>query len=519
MIDNKLEIVIICENEPIPAWLNDLISKLSNSNFSKISCLLFSNNKKKPRNSLSVLAYKKFDSRFSLSMNALEKLDISIPTIYKQSIFLNENFSISKTIESFNIHEIDLIISLVDDPIPQSISKVSKHGVWSLEHGLASNYPSGFIEVIEQHEVIDSKIISIKNNSKKILLHSYSSVDPFSVKRTMNSIYWKGSSLFYNLIKKLILSENDFGVEFVPINSEKKKIGLFTLSKSLYKKYNNYKNNSLKYFDQWTLMYNFENDISYSFKNFIEISSPEDRFWADPFIIFQDNEYFVFFEESLLSNPKGWISYFRLDENGNYTQPESILKKDYHLSYPSIFEFDGVHYMIPESSTTNKIDIFKCIDFPKKWEYHKTILNDISAVDPTIFQKNGKWWLFAGTIENAGISPSDELSLFYSDNPLSDDWISHPLNPIVSDVRKARPAGNIFEQNHNLLRPAQNSSYGYGYGISINKIKTIDESHYVESIDSQIIPNWDSEISGIHTINHTNNLTMIDAKYRRFRAA
>lgn len=518
MIDNKLEIVIICENEPIPAWLNDLIYQLNNSTFSKVSCLLFSKQEKKSRDSLSVLAYKKFDSRFSLSMNALEKQDISVSTIDKQIIFLNNKFSISKIIESFNINEIDLIISLIDNPIPQSVSQVSKYGVWTLEHGLVSNYPSGFIEVIEQHEIIDSKVISIKNNSKKILLHSYSAVDPFSVKKTMNSVYWKGSSLLYNLIKKLILLENDFGVDYVPINFENKKIGLFSLSKSLYNKYNNYKNNSLKYFDQWILMYNFEKAISYSFENFIKISPPKDRFWADPFTIFQDNEYYVFFEESLFSNPKGWISYFKLDENGNYTKPESVLKKDYHLSYPSIFEFDGIYYMIPESSETNKIDLFKCVDFPKKWEYHKTIMNDICAVDPTIFENNGKWWIFAGTRTNSGMSPSDELSLFYSDDPLSKNWTPHLQNPIVSDIRNARPAGNIFEKNQKLLRPAQNSSQGYGYGITINEIKTIDETNYVESINSQILPNWNNMISGIHTINHSNNLTVIDVKHKRIRA-
>ena len=45
--------------------------------------------------------------------------------------------------------------------------------------------------------------------------------------------------------------------------------------------------------------------------------------------------------------------------------------------------------------------------------------------------------------------------LFYSDDPTSTEWNPHPKNPIISDVRNARPGGHIFEYKNKILRPAQ----------------------------------------------------------------
>ena len=100
-------------------------------------------------------------------------------------------------------------------------------------------------------------------------------------------------------------------------------------------------------------------------------------------------------------------------------------------------------------------------------------MSDIDAVDSTILFHNNKWWLFTGIKENDGASNSDELFLFYSQDPTSDQWIPHPQNPIISDVRRARPAGKIFSYQNKLYRPSQNGSYHYGYGININRIKKI----------------------------------------------
>ena len=84
------------------------------------------------------------------------------------------------------------------------------------------------------------------------------------------------------------------------------------------------------------------------------------------------------------------------------------------------------------------------------------------------------------------------------------------MNPIVSDVRNARPAGSIIEKDGKILRPAQDCSIRYGYSVNINEIITLSETTYSEKTVSSITPS-EKGIYGVHTIANENNLTILDA--------
>ena len=124
----------------------------------------------------------------------------------------------------------------------------------------------------------------------------------------------------------------------------------------------------------------------------------------------------------------------------------------------------------------------------------------------------GKWWLFTSQSELPGGSPWDELHLYYSDDPLSDNWLPHPNNPIVSDARSARPAGKVFERNGKVYRPSQNCSRHYGYGFNICEITRMSETEYEERIVSSVEPNWSPELVATHTFNYEGGLTVVDAQ-------
>ena len=103
---------------------------------------------------------------------------------------------------------------------------------------------------------------------------------------------------------------------------------------------------NLPYFYQWNILVNVDNEISTSFSKFIELIPPKDTFWADPFVIYKNEKYYIFLEEFDNSKNKGHLSVITLDENGNYSKPLKFLERDYHLSYPSIFEFENQLYLI-----------------------------------------------------------------------------------------------------------------------------------------------------------------------------
>ena len=142
-------------------------------------------------------------------------------------------------------------------------------------------------------------------------------------------------------------------------------------------------------------------------------------------------------------------------------------------------------------------------------------MEDISAVDATLFQHQDKWWLFVNIAENEGASLCDELFLFHSESPLSSEWIPHPRNPLISDIKKSRPAGRIFERNGRIYRPSQIDSPHYGYGTNLNEIIRLTETEYEEKPVASIEPKWDKNITGAHTFNYGHGLTLIDARLRR----
>ena len=276
---------------------------------------------------------------------------------------------------------------------------------------------------------------------------------------------------------------------------------------------------NLPYFYQWNVLVKINNEISTSFSKFKEITPPKDKFWADPFVLYKNEKYYIFLEEFLNSKNKGHLSVITVDKNENYTEPIKFLERDYHLSYPSIFEFQNELYLIHGTTHNSKsyVELFKCEDFPLKWKHDRKLINDIPLVDTTMFFYNKKWWIFACKAENDGTSQSTELMLFYSDNPLSDNWISPPMNPIISDIRKARPAGKIFEMDNKIIRPAQNCFELYGNGFSFNEIIKLNENEYEEKQLKFFKPNWKNDLIGTHTFNHDCGCTVIDSRRKRSR--
>jgi hypothetical protein len=269
------------------------------------------------------------------------------------------------------------------------------------------------------------------------------------------------------------------------------------------------------FLDQWTVLIAPSTGYkSLSWADFKSLIPPPDRFWADPFIWVYENIYYVFIEEVLYSTHLGRIVCLILDEEMNILSNQVVLEKPYHLSYPFLFEHEGQLYMIPETGENNGIELYRCTHFPDQWEFSKTLISNVYAVDATLLKTEDMWWLFANIKEEGG-SSWDTLHLYYADHPLSDQWTPHPLNPIVKDIHSARPAGRIFLHSGNLIRPSQDCSARYGYAINFNRIVTLTETDYAEICEQTFKPPDKSRVLATHTYNDVAGLTVIDAKQRR----
>ncbi|HEX3187387.1 MAG TPA: hypothetical protein VHQ94_21490 [Pyrinomonadaceae bacterium] len=407
---------------------------------------------------------------------------------------------------------------------------IARHGVWSFHHGdnlVNRGGPAGFWEVMDGSPVTGSvlQVLTEDLDNGRVIYRSWSpTADRFSVKANRNNLYWKSAAFVIRKLKDL--------ADGVPISASAEKQVYQPYSNRLYRmptnremlprltrlgaKYVASKFQAALSSDQWALAYRFRsgpcdaNNTLYRFKNLIP---PKDRFWADPFAIKAGEHYYVFLEEYSYEFAKGHIAVIELNRKGVVSGPRKVLERDYHLSYPFVFEWNGDYWMIPESAANKTVELYRAKSFPFVWQLEKVLMTDVRAKDATLAEIDGTWWMFVSISEH---SIPDELYLFSAPSPFG-PWTPHRRNPVKSDVRGSRPAGALFEWNGEVYRPAQNSSGRYGYAISINRVTQLDHDHFSEEQVSNILPNWSDDLVATHTIGIAGDLTVVDCLRKRSR--
>ena len=241
-----------------------------------------------------------------------------------------------------------------------------------------------------------------------------------------------------------------------------------------------------------------------------EIHSPHNMTFADSFYAEHQDRHYIFFEEVHSSHPVGFLSVVEIFKDGRSSTPQPILKLDYHLSYPCVFQIKNDWYMIPESMSNKTVELWKCIEFPLKWEKHSNLMEDIEAVDSTPFFYKDLWYLFTSTRRNCK-KFGDRLDLFYTKDLLNPDWTEHPQNPVCKGVIEHRMAGKPFIYQQKLVRPSQDSLKRYGGHIVLKEIVELSPTHYQERAVETILPHWSSQDDGCHTIDVQGNFVVLDA--------
>jgi hypothetical protein len=239
---------------------------------------------------------------------------------------------------------------------------------------------------------------------------------------------------------------------------------------------------------------------------------PQDRTWADPFLWKRGADWFVFCEEWVFGKPHGHIAVIQLSPDGQrVSASEPVLVKDYHLSYPFLFDHEGALHMVPEGGHGGAIRVYECEEFPCRWREKATLMRNVDYVDATLLEHQGRWWLLA-TIKKGVYALNRDLFAFWADRPLADNWKPHPANPVVRGLTKARPAGRVFELGGGLFRPSQNCLVRYGYGLNINEILCLDTKRYQERLVTEVRPDWEPGIRGNHHMDWLDGMMAMDAQ-------
>lgn len=405
--------------------------------------------------------------------------------------------------------DLDVLVNFASTELNTKFAGASKHGVWFYSFGEAP----GFNELKDQIPVTCSSLMGLRENKEYVV---YKSVTPtlsrFSIRLNNNTCYWKSAAFVARGLEDLG-ANREFETANTNERSPAKRPGNAAMSETFLRLSGRAAARAVEKFsslEQWILAYQIkEGEFNY-------LVPPAGRFWADPFPLKVQGKYYIFFEEYVNEAGRAHISVVEVDEKGIVTGPTEVLKLDCHLSYPFVFEWQGDYYMIPESGQRNVVELYRAVSFPFEWRAEKVLLETNSPLDATVIEVDGTWWMFVNVQEEGVAVNWDELHLYYSES-LFGPWKPHARNPIVSDVRSARPAGRLFWSNNVLYRPGQDSSLRYGYATTINKITQLSPLAYNEIEVVKILPDWDDNIAGVHTVNCVDDLTVIDCLTKRRR--
>ncbi len=541
-----LRIALLVNSTTLPAWQYRMLQKVQKSGDGDIVLAVVrgkaDQNATAPEKSSLALSlfyrYTRWDQKkFSESPDPFEQFKLTdlngeIPEITATPETTRWSDTLrQEDVDTMKKHNIDVIIRLGWRILKGDVLNVPRYGVWSYHHGdnqVNRGGPPGVWEHYYRQVCsgVTLQVLSEKLDDGLVLDRSYTSTDRSSVTKTRNKLYWRSvdmlprklSELRQNghstFVERARANEPDISFYSQPLLTERKMSTLQVLQfigRNIfdYVKHAIYQR---RFEEKWVLYYKISDEISTSLWQFKLLESPNDRYWADPHIIKRDGTYYIFVEEFMYDTMRGRIAVIPVKEDGTVGEAKTVLAPDYHLSYPFMFEHDGDTYMIPESGENRSVDLYKCTQFPDQWEHVKTLLKDSHAVDTTLYESDGQWWMFTNLRDTDGGNTHDELHLFSAPHFLTDEWTPHPQKVIASDVRCARPAGALFTKNDKLYRPAQDCSVDYGYGLQLQEVTELNNEQYSEVPVSRITPDWNTRIKGVHTFNYVNGMTIVDAK-------
>ncbi len=551
MKKKKLRIGLLTMDHMIPSWVFELLADIRKSKHTELTLVVYYDYGKRQK---ILKRTNRFCTHFVFFLHTLfekllfqpkpnalaskslkELLDKPAQILHIQTAG-STALTAKEDIRKLRSYQIDVLIMPNAHPIPDYLLTVAKYGIWSVfpRHAAENTTDvAGIREVIGQQSTtwVTLHQYTCNHNSDQTLSKSSFCTNWNSASWNRHLYFWKTKSMILQKLEELhklgeskafLFHDKRCTDTISGVNTLDQLPGNMEMVTGIYRLLGSYlkrKIRNLFFLEQWVLMIGSNNfdRCKPIFKDFQRITPSPDRLWADPFIVQKNNKYFVFFEEMLYKDQKGRIAVFEMDKNGICGEAKTVLERNYHLSYPFIFQDNGGLFMLPESSKNRTIEIYECIQFPMKWVHRETLFHNIEAADTTLFNHDNKYWLFTSIRKNPHTSINDELYLFFSDRLLGGSWTPHPNNPVVSNVEASRPGGSIFTIGKRIFRPAQNASKYYGYGMQIMEITNLSEEAYEEKPVQTIKPHWERDIMGTHTYNFAGPMTVIDALIRRRR--
>lgn len=514
-----LRVGIVVGSRDIPAWQLALIRSVVGLDRAEVSLSVVpAKDRGAGRRQLPYRAFRRIEARRNpgspdaLALMSIETLGAAVTQV---------------DAHDSSAREFDVLVALTECGPDACGTRQARLGVWRYAGDDGPFMPAdgsmaGFAETLRRAPAFGTqlRVSHARGGPDRVAYETTSVVQPRSHDLTCNEHLWKCSTFVARALRACLAMGPDAWLESLPDASGGAGASAGTGSWLALAGYVAWRaRQSLQhrlFSERWMLMWS-PSDSAPGHEAFQPIRPPAGRFWADPHVVAHEGAEHVYFEDASCETGKGHIALVTRSEDGRFTDALPVVCRPYHLSYPFVFAWRGEYFMIPESAENRTIELYRCVGFPDRWEFVYNLIEGISAFDATLLEHDGRWWMFANVAERAGASSWDELCIFHADEPTSRRWRPHAANPVISDVRRARPAGAFFRSGDDLIRPSQDSSGHYGRALNLNRVEELSEDAYRETLLRTIAPDPARGVTAIHSYSRAGAVTFIDAVRRERR--
>lgn len=230
----------------------------------------------------------------------------------------------------------------------------------------------------------------------------------------------------------------------------------------------------------------------------------KDRFFADPFLLDSDDTFlYVLCEEYFFWEEKGKITLLKIrKQDFSLVERKVVIEEKTHLSFP--FCKYGGNTITPEASASDKCVTYTIDRTHKNVVSKETILEE-GTIDAVLYNNSDGDWMLTGKKK----IPSTELYIYKKNS--EDKYIPCGEQPVLSDNRHARGAGDFFMWKGKLYRPVQDCKGRYGRQTKIMEIMEIGENRYCTkehiTLNSFDNPPYNETM---HTFNVYENCILVD---------
>jgi hypothetical protein len=524
-----LRVLVLVDQEVVPAWIAAVANELDRASWAELTCELVSARGAAGDSGHSfhwlARGYVRWDRRHGVGPDALAAAAIRLAAAERDAM----------PVPPARPDEVDVVLDLTGGQPRAAPRTRARYGQWSFAHGDGRTARDGRPALLDA--VLGGLgpceiVLSCRAGSDEeefAVARSVSPTHPVSLHRQRNAVLWKSARLAIRALHRLAhqrslqpLVEAAGVPEHAPAGHATRSVLAAAARLGGHLAWHAVVTRGLARLktDEWFVALQPRSASSApaherlpdaaSMRGARPVHTERDTFLADPFLLEEGDQTWLFVEEWDASRGYGYLAAANVLADGTLGSRREVLRRPHHLSYPFVFRHGDQAYLLPESSASKSVDLYRAVALPDRWEKVGTLVQGFPAVDPTLIVHDGRFWLWVAYAET-GSWTRDELLVYYSDH-LDGGWTPHPLNPVVSDAGRARPGGTPFLHRGRLIRPAQDCVAASGKRIVLHEVQVMTSTEYREVVVGAVEPEWRPDLSSTHTYARGQRWEAIDGR-------